>query len=221
MSFIYDIVLNFNKEIYNFYDWNREDNIELYLKIPIFKIENDIIRLFYKNDFTVDKEFLSLIKSKTTKYSSKKSKIVKYSSLFVSEEICLAVLFDENGRSIKKSLLGIDEETEIIDYSKTLKYKLFNYKIIETKKNKNNYLTRKEIKDKKEMINLLKDIYNKKEENKLNYIFYEVYNEKMDDINKGYLKLMNLIENNSSKLSSLYNILLSIKKVNALAPNKL
>ena len=71
------------------------------------------------------------------------------------------------------------------------------------------------------MINLLKDIYNKKEENKLNYIFYEVYNEKMDDINKGYLKLMNLIENNSSKLSSLYNILLSIKKVNALAPNKL
>ena len=27
MNYIYDIVLNFNKEYYSFYEWNRKDNI--------------------------------------------------------------------------------------------------------------------------------------------------------------------------------------------------
>ena len=27
MNFIYDIVLNFNKNYYNFFEWNKKDNI--------------------------------------------------------------------------------------------------------------------------------------------------------------------------------------------------
>ena len=27
MNYIYDIVLNFNKEYYNFFEWNKRDNI--------------------------------------------------------------------------------------------------------------------------------------------------------------------------------------------------
>ena len=42
MNYIYDIVLNFNENAYNFYDWYKEDNIELYIKVPVFKIEEEI-----------------------------------------------------------------------------------------------------------------------------------------------------------------------------------
>ena len=38
MNYIYDIVLNFNKEYYSFYEWNRKDNIlgifQMFPKIP-------------------------------------------------------------------------------------------------------------------------------------------------------------------------------------------
>ena len=41
MNFIYDIVLNFNKDFYNFFEWNKNDNIINVKKIPIFLIDND------------------------------------------------------------------------------------------------------------------------------------------------------------------------------------
>ena len=44
MNYIYDITLNFNNELNNFYEWDEQDNIEFYLKIPIFRVEDDIIK---------------------------------------------------------------------------------------------------------------------------------------------------------------------------------
>ena len=38
MTYIYDILLNFNEEYYEFYDWNKEDTIVHIKKIPIYKI---------------------------------------------------------------------------------------------------------------------------------------------------------------------------------------
>ena len=213
MNYIYDIVLNFNENAYNFYDWYKEDNIELYIKVPVFKIEEDILKKISTSIFTVDKEFLSIIYNKTIKYLAKKSKSIKYVALFVSENICLAVEFDDSGKSVKRSFLGIDEEVEILDYAKTLKYRIINYKILKTNGIKHNYLTRKEIYDKNNMIKTIKEIYNNKEEDKLNYIFYEVYNEKNDNLEKEYLKLINLVENDSNKISKLLNVLLSLKKI--------
>jgi len=78
MNYIYDIVLNFNENAYNFYDWYKEDNIELYIKVPVFKIEEDILKKISTSIFTVDKEFLSIIYNKTIKYLAKKSKSIKY-----------------------------------------------------------------------------------------------------------------------------------------------
>ena len=37
MNYVYDIVLNLSDKLYNFYEWNSEDNVELYVKIPIIK----------------------------------------------------------------------------------------------------------------------------------------------------------------------------------------
>ena len=40
MNYIYDLLLNFNENIYEFYDWNKTDNIKHIKKIPIFKIDS-------------------------------------------------------------------------------------------------------------------------------------------------------------------------------------
>jgi len=40
MNYIYDVVLNFQKEYYDFYDWNKNDNIYHMRKIPILKINS-------------------------------------------------------------------------------------------------------------------------------------------------------------------------------------
>ena len=38
MNYIYDVVLNLQKEYYDFYEWNQNDNIFHMRKIPIIKI---------------------------------------------------------------------------------------------------------------------------------------------------------------------------------------
>ena len=46
MNYIYDILLNYNKKLYEFYDWNLSDSIVHIRKIPIFKIStNQLIDL--------------------------------------------------------------------------------------------------------------------------------------------------------------------------------
>ena len=39
---IYDIVLNFNKEFLDFFEWDKHDILIHVRKIPIFKIKNNI-----------------------------------------------------------------------------------------------------------------------------------------------------------------------------------
>ena len=34
MNFIYDIVLNFNKDYYDFFEWNKKDSVINIKKIP-------------------------------------------------------------------------------------------------------------------------------------------------------------------------------------------
>ena len=41
MNYIFDITLNFNDELLNFYEWDDLDYKEFFLKIPIFKVEEN------------------------------------------------------------------------------------------------------------------------------------------------------------------------------------
>ena len=45
MKYAYDVVLNFNDEFYNFYEWDTDDTIAYVKKIPIYKVTNDIINV--------------------------------------------------------------------------------------------------------------------------------------------------------------------------------
>ena len=200
MNYIYDITLNLNNELYNFYEWDLDDNVEFYLKIPVFKVEDKVINDFIRTKFIIDKKVLNLIKNKTECYNKNSLKINKYIAIFTSLDKALAVSFDENGNSILKSYLSIDEEDEVLEFSKLIKYSLIDYKIKQKISIKNSFITREEHEIKKELSKKIKEIYDNKEYSKLKYVFYEIYNMRIDNINKIYLKLVNLIENNSNKL---------------------
>ena len=64
MNYIYDIVLNFNKDYYNFFEWNKNDCVVNIKKIPLFIINNNIFTNMKYDIVTVSKKFIDLIKEK-------------------------------------------------------------------------------------------------------------------------------------------------------------
>ena len=65
MNYIYDILLNFNDNYFDFYDWNKSDNITEVKKIPIFKITSEDMYKIKNNYVIFDNEFKSKIKNQT------------------------------------------------------------------------------------------------------------------------------------------------------------
>ena len=210
MNYIYDITLNFNEELYNFYEWNEEDNIEYYIKVPVFKVEDEVLHDFIKNKISVSKSFLNKIYNKTEIYG-KKNKNSKYVAIFTSLDSSIAIEFNDNGDSYLKSYLSIEEETDLLEFSKLLKYSLVDYKVKEYRKSTFKRLTRQEFSMKNSLLNNLEKIYKNNEIYKLRYLFYELYNEKPSSDEKIYSKLINLIENNSEKLYKIDSIFKNIK----------
>ena len=80
MKYIYDIVLNFNEEFFEFYDWNLNDEITHIKKIPIIKIDSLKMNEIKNNDIEFDKDFLSKIENKAETFKKK----IKYAFLIPS-----------------------------------------------------------------------------------------------------------------------------------------
>ena len=65
MNYIYDILLNFKEEYYDFYDWNKNDNIVHIRKIPILKIDTIDLYNIKNNKIKIELKFLEKIRNKT------------------------------------------------------------------------------------------------------------------------------------------------------------
>ena len=68
MNYVFDVCLNFSRELFDFYEWNNEDEVLYFLKIPVFKIEEELIDDFIKNDIKVENVFLKKIYNKSQIY---------------------------------------------------------------------------------------------------------------------------------------------------------
>jgi hypothetical protein len=56
MNYIYDIYLNFNNQLYDFFDWNKSDKLTHIKMIPIFKVNEETIRSFISNIIKLDEK---------------------------------------------------------------------------------------------------------------------------------------------------------------------
>ena len=209
MNYIYDITINLNKHsLYEFYEWREEDVPEFILKIPLYRVDKETFLDLKNNSVIVTKEFLLKIFDKTEVYTPNAINLIRYGALFSCDESVIAIEFDSDGNSYMKSNLSIEEEIEVIECARLLKYTILDYKVKSKNTYKEKFITRKELENKDFALNKINMIYKNSEEMKLKYIFFEIYNEKLDDCEKIYSKLVNIINNNDNKLEKLNEILL-------------
>ena len=74
MNYIYDILLNFNTSLYDFYEWNDNDDITHIRKMPVFKVNTQMIEDIKHHKIEVESKFLNKIKSKTEMFQKKSIK---------------------------------------------------------------------------------------------------------------------------------------------------
>ena len=202
MSYVYDIVLNFQKNYYNFFEWKRTDKLKNIIKLPLYKVTDEDIKNLKYNKITLSQDFINKLK-----IDNKKNK--QLICLVSNAKISIALLFNNNGKLLKRSSLIFEEEEEAIEISKHLPITKINY--IENKKinYKDKLRVERERKNK-----LIKYIKNTNDIITLKYLYYEYYEkeiENLTEIKKCLLK--ELSKDWNPKQNNLYKIVKILTKV--------
>lgn len=195
MIYINNILLNFQREYYEFYEWNSSDKIKQYKNLPIIKTTSKDLQNIKNNTILLDKKELD-----------------KKNYIFSDGNNIVAVKLDKNGFNKYKSSINIIDQERIINKIKNQKKIKINYKII--KKNNNSFNTRKELENKAKIINELNKSYQKKEYEKLKYIYFECFNKKEKNINLIIKKIKKEIINNSNNFNKIIDIINLTKQNN-------
>lgn len=191
MDYIYDIVLNFQEEYYDFYEWKSTDKIINVNRLPIYKISNESY-LTIKNSYTtIDKSSLP-----------KQNKMF----LLTNDIEVMALIVDNTGKVLKKSSLLFEESDDILEDKELIKSIDLKYTI--NKKNKLPSISRLSQEKTTYLSNYLKNIDPAKDEYLLKYIYYELHQQEEPDPKKIYTSLLDLSKTNPTKLYT------SIKQVN-------
>ena len=211
MMKIEDIMLNFNDYLYEFYEWNKNDQIIHIKNTCAIKVNDQIIDDFIKSKVKVDSVFLDVIKDKTEVYTYTSSYKLNYIVILYNDDIAVAFKFDSNGICTGKSRLLYDEEDEIIKKSKSNKVSI-KYEVL-NKINTNIYTTRYE----RKLINYLSkyfdDLYNEKKYDAIKYYYLECFNNDYKSYDEAYKILKDSIINNKDE------IILKIKNIIKLVKN--
>lgn len=170
MNYIYDILINLQKNLYDFYEWNTSDEIMHIRKIPLIKISTSDLLNIKNNLIQLDENTLKNISNRAEVFTSHNVRIVKYLCLFSDDNDVLAVEFDKNGVRNRVSKLLIDEELEVLEVSEHINVSDIKYEI----KGKNfidNFKTRKEIKIYDYILRQL----NKDNYEKLKFLYFDCF----------------------------------------------
>ena len=192
MNYIYDILLNFNNIPYDIFEWNKDDKILHIRKIPLIKLSTFDLSNLVNKKVKIDNEFLIKIYKRTEQYNKK---VLDYSFLATDGKMVIAFKIEQN--KIKYSQLFLDEEMEVLDFSSNLNVSSIKYQIINDKKI--DYLqTRNQQYIKKFIYNQLKKI---NDVDKLNFLYLECFNKKSNNTLKDiYYELDHNFENVYIKL---------------------
>lgn len=201
MNYYFDIKLNFLNELYNYYEWDKNDNILDIEKIPIIKVSfSDFVKIYTKK-IKVNNSFLEKIKNKT----KIRKGLLEYSVLFTDSNNTIAILFNEKGESILYSSLSYLDELNIEEIGFKLKKEKIDFEVISNKK------VSTKIRFDKEMRNFvdfeLKNLIDTKNYSKLKYLYNECNKTSEKELYK-IINYFNNIENiNNDKFLDLYNLI--------------
>lgn len=207
MCYVYDIVLNFNNNLYEFYEWQKDDNLSHIKRINLIRVDNKTYNDIYDNIVSFDNDFLLTIFNKCEYYANRTIETIHYAFLITDSYRVIGLMLDKTGKTIKYSCLLLDEEEDVLDVSSKLGEIKLKYKIM-NKRNINEFQTRQEV----NIINYIKkDLdtdYKKNDLNKLKFLYYEYFNKQEDDIEKIYQELLHeLTKDINQKHYDLYNLI--------------
>lgn len=199
MNYIYDIVLNFQNNYYQFFEWNRNDKIKNISKIAVYHIkDDDLINLTY-NKIIIDTNFLETLKKDNKKYK-------KIMCLVSNTKQTIGLLFASDGTLLKRSSLLFEEENEVNNFAKQLPITKVTYQKNELITLNNNLRIEIEKKD-----NLIKYIKETNDILTLKYLYYEYFKEECRDETKIKTILLNILDEewnlNKNNLYKTLNIL--------------
>lgn len=206
MNYIYDVLLNFQKEYYDFYEWNKNDNIYHMRKIPIIKIKEKQFYEIKNNIIKFEEDNINFLNNKLAeRFKQNSITKMKHTIILSTNKESMAIKINKNGLVNYKSSLLPDEQDDVIEILKFKKEIILNYTVIQ--KNKQNYFkTRFEIENENFILNELNKIYKEKNLKKLNYLCLECFNKPESNINNAYNKLKNELNKTNKNFKKLYNI---------------
>ena len=196
MDYIYDIVLNFQSNYYDFFEWKSTDKVINIKKISVYKVNSeDYLNLKY-NDVILDKKILP--------------KEIKMFLVTNGGEV-MGLLLDNDGRIIKRSSLLFDEADEILEEKENIKILPLKYKKNISKPHLS--YSRLIIEKTKFLEKYFSNIDINQDEYLLKYIYYDIYNKEENNINKVYKELKTLISCNINKIyDSIKKVSIELKK---------
>lgn len=196
MSFIYDILINFNKQLVDFYDWNLNDNIEHVRKMPLYRIDSKSLLDIKDHVVMVDSTFLERIRHKTEIFHNHNVSKIQYACLFSDGAYVLGIKFNSKGVSVGKSKMLLDEEMEVLDVCERLKEDVISYEVLMDDV-VCEFSTREELKIKKYLLSEIRKNHN---HDKLKFIYFDCYGEQEDDVSKIVDCLTLSIQENSGEV---------------------
>lgn len=208
MNYIYDIILNFQKNYYDFYEWNKNDNISHIRKIPIIKISKKDFLEIKNNHIIFDKitcDFLEKHKIQAEKFNQTNITKLKNIIILACENMAIALKINKNGIVEYKSSLLPDENEDAIEIIKFQKETNLKYKIIKKDKH-NKFQTRFEIEHTSFINKELDQIYKEKNQKKLSFLYLECFNKKENNIDIIYKNLKKDVTKSNDTLKKLYEI---------------
>lgn len=188
MKNIYDILVNFKKIPYEFYEWNKEDDVKHVKKMPSIKVSDSALYDIFYNEVKISKNFLDQIKDKTEIFFGRTVKKVKYACVIYNDDVALSILLNDNGEIIGKSKLLFDEEEDVL--KEDIPLKEIDYNIIKKSK-KISGLTRREAKIVLLLSKYLDKIHESKKNDEIKYMYFECFNKVEEDNEKAYKNLKN------------------------------
>lgn len=215
MNYIYDILLNFNKEkAYQFYEWSDSDNIEHIKKIPLFKVTDNQMLDIIKNTIKIDQDLISKIYNRTEMFNRKKIVNIPYAIIIGNSRECYAFKFNKYGDELSRSNLILDEKDEVLEFINNIKVDDIKFSTIKYLSD-DDIGTRFERDSKRHLKSEIKKIYNSDDYNKMKYVYREIFEQCLEDKNKMYTNLINEINapwgDKHQKLLDLFK-LLNVKK---------
>ena len=209
MNYVYDILLNFQKKYYDFYEWNTVDEITHIRKILLFRISDSHFNTIKNNIVGFDKDFMEKIYNRTERFKKINVATFKYVFLISNGKESMALKLDKNGIVSYKSGLLLDENEEISDMSTDLKLYNMYYRVIKDDQD-NSFQTREEKENRFSIMDNLNCLYENKEKDKLKYLYLECFSTEEKDINIIFSKLKTAVMTSDDiyiKISDFFNIL--------------